>query len=208
MSNLAKIEEASSECSQNDTIQGIMNLNLSDFCSNFKSSAHEGNEYFSSPSKSSSQEYSPLESAIFQAPLAASSLSRDLNNNLMDDSALEPDKHVTKLFVGNLPTSTTLPELLNVFKKYGPVNEALSVVKDHNYAFIHFYNRKDAEIALKEVNDSLFKDRYIRVQFSTSQNFTNTKNRGKLVKQKKNFFLIIFFRPRKKTLNNLSRKRV
>ena len=82
---------------------------------------------------------------------------------------------------GILPTSTTLPELLTVFKKYGPVNEKLSVVKDQNYAFIHFYNRRDAQIALKEVNDSLFKDRYIRVQFSTSQGYTfNNKHKCKL----------------------------
>lgn len=92
----------------------------------------------------------------------------------------QDDSQITKLFVGNLPTSTTLPELLAVFKKYGPVNEKLSVVKDQNYAFIHFYNRKDAQIALQEVNDSLFKDRYIRVQFSTSQGYTfNNKNKCK-----------------------------
>lgn len=96
------------------------------------------------------------------------------------------DKSITKLFVGNLPTSTTLPELLAVFKKYGPVNEALSVVKDHNYAFIHFYRREDAEIALREVNDSLFKDRYIRVQFSTSKGFTS--------KPKRNFMNDILFK--------------
>lgn len=88
-------------------------------------------------------------------------------------------QQVTKLFVGNLPTSTTLPELLEVFRKYGPVNEKLSVVKDQNYAFIHFYNRRDAEVALREVNDSLFKDRYIRVQFSTSQGYTHNKTRSR-----------------------------
>lgn len=176
MSNLIKIDEVSSE-SSNDAINGIMNLNLNDFCSNFKSSVNEVNEYFSSPSKSSSQDYSPMETTNLQSSLVNDSV-KDLNNNQMDESVTDPDKYVTKLFVGNLPTSTTLPELLNVFKKYGPVNEALSVVKDHNYAFIHFYNRKDAEVALKEVNDSLFKDRYIRVQFSTSQNFTNSKNKG------------------------------
>jgi RNA recognition motif-containing protein len=74
----------------------------------------------------------------------------------------------TKLFIGNLPSSTRLCELVSIFKKYGRVNEKLSVVKDQNYAFIHFYNEKDAEIALNELNDSLFKDRYIRVQYSTS----------------------------------------
>lgn len=110
--------------------------------------------------------------------------SNDVDFNLAESTYDEieeeqDDKHVTKLFVGNLPTSTTLPELLAVFKRFGPVNEKLSVVKDQNYAFIHFYNREDAKVALQEINDSLFKDRYIRVQFSTSQGYTN-KNRSKI----------------------------
>jgi RNA recognition motif-containing protein len=91
---------------------------------------------------------------------------RDVDFNLTKTTYEETeeeheDKHVTKLFVGNLPTSTTLPELLAVFKRFGPVNEKLSVVKDQNYAFIHFYNRDDAKVALQEINDSLFKDRYM-----------------------------------------------
>ena len=105
----------------------------------------------------------------------------------LDDDE-ESNKHVTKLFVGNLPTSTTLQELLAVFKRFGPVNEKLSVVKDQNYAFIHFYNRKDAQVALQEVNDSLFKDRYIRVQFSTSQGYTFNKFKGKYQQKNKCFF--------------------
>jgi hypothetical protein len=44
-------------------------------------------------------------------------------------------------------------------------------------SFIHFYNRNDAQVALREVNDSLFKDRYIRVQFSTSQGYVNSRNK-------------------------------
>ena len=64
---------------------------------------------------------------------------RDVDFNLTKTTYEETeeeheDKHVTKLFVGNLPTSTTLPELLAVFKRFGPVNEKLSVVKDQNYA--------------------------------------------------------------------------
>jgi RNA recognition motif-containing protein len=91
---------------------------------------------------------------------------RDVDFNLTKTTYEETeeeheDKHVTKFFVGNLPTSTTLPELLAVFKRLGPVNEKLSVVKDQNYAFIHFYNRDDAKVALQEINDSLFKDRYM-----------------------------------------------
>jgi RNA recognition motif-containing protein len=115
-------------------------------------------------------------STIYNDPissLSASGLNSSENQDLFIGSRdRDRDKNVTKLFVGNLPTSTTLPELLDVFKQYGAVNEKLSVVKDQNYAFIHFYNRKEAEVALEEVNDSLFKDRYIRVQFSTSQGYS------------------------------------
>lgn len=74
-----------------------------------------------------------------------------------------------KLFVGNLPANTTLDELVELFGKYGRVNRHLSVVKDDNYAFVHFYNESDAELAQYELNDSFFKNRYIRVQYSISQ---------------------------------------
>jgi RNA recognition motif-containing protein len=121
---------------------------------------------------------------------------RDVDFNLTKTTYEETeeeheDKHVTKFFVGNLPTSTTLPELLAVFKRLGPVNEKLSVVKDQNYAFIHFYNRDDAKVALQEINDSLFKDRYIRVQFSTSQGYTN-KVKSKKIKVKLIYFILFF----------------
>lgn len=89
-------------------------------------------------------------------------------SSLNDQTSRDRNIDRTKLFIGNLPSSTRLCELVSIFKKYGRVNEKLSVVKDQNYAFIHFYNEKDAEVALNELNDSLFKDRYIRVQYSTS----------------------------------------
>ena len=85
-----------------------------------------------------------------------------------------------KLFVGNLPPNTSLPELVELFKQFGRVNEQLSVVKDDNYAFIHFYSEKDAISAFKGMNDVLFKNRYIRVQYSTS--------RGHIKKSKSKYF--------------------
>ena len=74
----------------------------------------------------------------------------------------------TKLFVGNLPSDTTLEELINLFSKYGRVNEQLSIVKQDHYAFVHFYYEPEAVNALNNLNNSLFKNRYIRVQYSTS----------------------------------------
>ncbi len=73
-----------------------------------------------------------------------------------------------KLFVGNLPANTSLHEVLELFRQFGRVNEQLSTVKDDNYAFIHYYSEQDAESAQKALNDSYFKNRYIRVQYSTS----------------------------------------
>ena len=74
-----------------------------------------------------------------------------------------------KLFVGNLPTNTSIIELFELFKLYGQVNEQLSTVKDDNYAFIHYYSERDAECAQKALSDSYFKGRYIRVQYSHSK---------------------------------------
>jgi len=101
------------------------------------------------------------------------------NNNHVNKPQSSGDRK--KLFVGNLPAKTTLQELFNAFKVHGPINEQLCVVKDENYAFIHFYEEKDAEKAYKAMNDSFFKNRYIRVQYSTSQ--------GHVKKTKSKFFL-------------------
>jgi RNA recognition motif-containing protein len=75
----------------------------------------------------------------------------------------------TKLFVGNLSSDTTLAELVALFSRFGVVNEKLCVVKDDNYAFIHFFSERSADDACQNLNDSFFKNRYIRVQYSTSQ---------------------------------------
>lgn len=74
-----------------------------------------------------------------------------------------------KLFVGNLSAETTLKELIDLFSKHGEVNEKLSVVKDGNYAFIHFFKESDAERARVALNDSFLNNRYIRVMYSLSQ---------------------------------------
>ena len=105
------------------------------------------------------------------------------------ESASISDKK--KLFVGNLPANTTLAELLEIFRKYGPVNEQLSVVKDDNYAFIHYYNDNDAMRAIEAVNDSFFKNRVIRVQNSTSQGHIK-KNKSEFpFNSSKHFYSII-----------------
>jgi RNA recognition motif-containing protein len=115
----------------------------------------------------------PIASSLTNLAQSSASLERM-------DTVLESSKSDRKkLFVGNLPSNTTLEELIELFGKFGKVNEKLSVVKDDNYAFMHFFNEKDAELAHRELNDSFFKNRYIRVQFSVSQGHVK-KPKGKL----------------------------
>ena len=61
------------------------------------------------------------------------------------------------LISGNLPANTSLEELVAKFGEHGAVNEQLSVVKDDNYAFVHFWSEFDAERAYLALNDSFFK---------------------------------------------------
>jgi len=86
-----------------------------------------------------------------------------------------------KLFVGNLPANTGLNEVLDLFRQFGRVNEQLSTVKDDNYAFIHYYSERDAELAQRALNDSYFKNRYIRVQYSTSTGHIKKTKRKYLI---------------------------
>lgn len=92
----------------------------------------------------------------------------------------------TKLFVGNLPDGTTLMELFELFKPYGHINHQLCVVKEGNYAFIHYFSEKAAEQALHGVNGVWFRNRYLRVEYSVSS--------GHLAKklEKSNFWNIFF----------------
>lgn len=76
--------------------------------------------------------------------------------------------NVTKLFVGNLASDTTLDELFELFAPYGELNRQRCVIKDNSYAFIHFFSAEAAKRAHDAVNGLFFHNRYIRVQYSVS----------------------------------------
>lgn len=78
-----------------------------------------------------------------------------------------------KLFVGNIPRNASLEDVVGIFRRFGPIDERRCVIKECNYAFIYFLRREDAELAQRELNNSLFMGRYIRVQYSHS-----TRSRG------------------------------
>ncbi|RNA39809.1 non-POU domain-containing octamer-binding [Brachionus plicatilis] len=117
---------------------------------------------------------------------SSDSINQPLSNstNLIQRPTKRQSCYNTKLFVGNLPLNTTLVEMYHLFSKYGRVNMNLSIVKEDNYAFIHYYDDKEAERACAALNNSLFKNRYIRVQFSTSMGHVNKARSLNTIKTK------------------------
>ena len=73
-----------------------------------------------------------------------------------------------KLFVGNLPFSTTQDELRKYFADWGRVHR-VTLVCDENgasrgFAFVEMDN---AELAIKELDDVDFQDRVLRVRLAS-----------------------------------------
>lgn len=96
----------------------------------------------------------------------------------------------TKLFVGNISSDTTLTDLYELFAPYGDLNYQLSVLKDDNYAFIHFYKEQSAQEAIRGLNGVLYKNRYIRVEYSNSDGHLRKINRRNISFSL--FFYLIF----------------
>jgi len=67
-----------------------------------------------------------------------------------------------KLFVGNLDYAVTKEELEQLFANHGEVRE-INVIQGKGFAFIEMSNQSEAEAAKKELNESFFKGRTIRV---------------------------------------------
>jgi RNA recognition motif-containing protein len=67
-----------------------------------------------------------------------------------------------KLFIGNLDYAVTREELEQLFSNYGEVRE-VNVIEGKGFGFIEMSNQSEAEAAKKELNESFFKGRTIRV---------------------------------------------
>ena len=67
-----------------------------------------------------------------------------------------------KLFIGNLDYAVTREELERLFSNYGEVRE-VNVIEGKGFGFIEMSNQSEAEAAKKELNESFFKGRTIRV---------------------------------------------
>lgn len=69
----------------------------------------------------------------------------------------------TNLFVGDLDPSVTSEQLREAFQVYGEVVEEETFVKKHNYGFVRFRRRNDAETAKREMDGKMLGNRRIRI---------------------------------------------
>lgn len=68
-----------------------------------------------------------------------------------------PEVSPKKIFVGNIPFSTTEEELVNLFSEYGTISEAALIVDRFNgrskgIAFITFETEEEAKAAIEAMN--------------------------------------------------------
>lgn len=170
LSALANSFMPSSSSSAQHTIQDtILNQINSDAFNNFITYASFNVNPSLSSSSSSRSSSSSCSTNSFVENIMMTPLPPLFDDGLVKTINSQTNTKRTKLFVGNLSSDTTLEELIELFGRYGVVNEKLCVVKDDNYAFIHFFSERSADEACQNLNDSFFKNRYIRVQYSTSQ---------------------------------------
>ena len=80
-----------------------------------------------------------------------------------------------KVYVGNLPFSTTNEKLKEVFSKYGEITEATVIVnkfsgRSKGFGFVTFANDADADKAMAEMHDKEMDGRKLTVKEATPFN--------------------------------------
>ncbi|XP_012989796.2 RNA-binding protein lark [Esox lucius] len=79
---------------------------------------------------------------------------------------------MVKIFVGNVNSSTTEPELRTLFEKYGQVSDC-DILK--NYGFVHMNEEEEAQKAVAELHKYELNGARITVEFATTKVRNATK---------------------------------
>ncbi|KAM9499350.1 uncharacterized protein ACWYII_002294 [Salvelinus alpinus] len=79
---------------------------------------------------------------------------------------------MVKIFVGNVNSSTTEPELRTLFEKYGQVSDC-DILK--NYGFVHMNEEEEAQKAVAELHKHELNGAPITVEFATTKVRNATK---------------------------------
>lgn len=80
-----------------------------------------------------------------------------------------------RLYIGNLTSDVTEPELKELFKPYGEISEAF-INTEKNFAFLKLDFHVNAERAKKELDGSMRKNKPIRIRFAPNATTIRVKN--------------------------------
>lgn len=89
----------------------------------------------------------------------------------------------TKLYVGNIPWSTTEEELRNLFEAYGEVKSIKIILdretqKSRGFAFVEFVDEASTMDAIEQENDREFNGRRLKVSPATERERGSRDDRG------------------------------
>jgi RNA recognition motif-containing protein len=82
-----------------------------------------------------------------------------------------------KLYVGNLPYTTTSDELKELFSAYGTVKEA-TVIERKGFGFVEMTTNEEAENAKTKTNGTQFQGRALKVDEARPKEKSDRPNRG------------------------------
>jgi RNA recognition motif-containing protein len=80
----------------------------------------------------------------------------------------------SRLYVGNIPFTSTEQDIIDLFSQHGPVSHA-KVVTDHDtgrprgFAFVQMLDKQSAEKALAALNGTSFGNRTLRIDVANER---------------------------------------
>ncbi|XP_041460287.1 serine/arginine-rich splicing factor 7-like [Lytechinus variegatus] len=87
-----------------------------------------------------------------------------------------PDRYENKVYVGNLPSDASRTDLETAFMKFGHVKNVWVARNPPGFAFIFFDDKRDAEDAVEELDDTHLCGVKVRVEMSSGE---SRRSRGR-----------------------------
>lgn len=84
----------------------------------------------------------------------------------------------SKLYVGNIPYSTTADDLRDLFTQHGTVKEA-RVIEGRGFGFVEMETVEEAENAKETLNNTEFQGRTLKIDEARPRNNNRNNNRRK-----------------------------
>jgi RNA recognition motif-containing protein len=88
----------------------------------------------------------------------------DIHYSIPKDNPSEKDQNQGTLVVFNLDPSITSEELREIFGAYGEIKEIRETPNKKHHKFIEFYDVREAEYAMKQLNKTEIKSKKIKIE--------------------------------------------